>query len=84
MGNIVEAEAVLENVLELSKKKYISPVSIAHVYFYLDKKDQAFEWMNKAYEDRDFNLRTLKVHPAFDRVRTDPRYIALLKKIGLE
>jgi serine/threonine protein kinase/Tfp pilus assembly protein PilF len=84
MGKIVEAEAVLENVLELSKKRYIFPVSIASVYFYLDKKDQAFEWMNRAYEEGDFNLITLKVHPVFDRVRTDPRYIALLKKIGFE
>jgi len=84
MGNIVEAEAVLEKVLELSKKRYISPVRIAHVYFYLDKKDQGFEWMNRAYKEGDFNLAALKVHPAFDRVRTDPRYTALLKKIGLE
>jgi serine/threonine protein kinase/tetratricopeptide (TPR) repeat protein len=84
MGNIVEAEAVLESVLELSKKRYVSPVGIASAHFYLDKKDQAFEWLNKAYADRDFNLITLKVNPAFDSVRTDPRYTLLLKKIGLE
>ena len=84
MGNTVEAEAVLEKVLELSKQEYVSPVSIASAYFYLDKNDRAFEWMNKAFEDRDFYLATLKVDPAFDRVRTDPRYTALLKKVGLQ
>jgi hypothetical protein len=57
---------------------------IAELYVALGDKDQAFAWLDKAYEDHDFILVLLKVQPSFDNLRSDPRFGALLKRIGLE
>jgi hypothetical protein len=50
----------------------------------LGRKDEAFEWLERAYEEREALLVWVKVQPAFDPLRDDPRFDALLKKIGLE
>lgn len=57
---------------------------IAMVYFSLEERDEGFKWLDKAYEVRDRWLCLLKVDPLIDRVRSDPRFTELLKKIGLE
>jgi eukaryotic-like serine/threonine-protein kinase len=58
------------------------PEPIAEVYILLGDKDKAFYWLDKAYEERDGFLTELAVSPIFDSVRSDPRYKALVKKIG--
>jgi hypothetical protein len=75
---------VLDEILELSKQKYVSPYSIAQIYLALDQKDKAFEWLEKAYEERDYALIYLKTITIADKQRSDPRYKALLKKMNLE
>lgn len=50
----------------------------------LDDKDQTFEWLQKAYEERDGLLPTLEFGPWYDSLRSDPRYTELLKKMNLE
>jgi TolB-like protein/lipoprotein NlpI len=84
VGKREKAEAALRNLLERSKKRYVPPGFIATLYFLLGKNDQGFEWLEKAYEVRDFWLVTLKTNMVFDSVHSDPRYIAMLKKIGLD
>jgi tetratricopeptide (TPR) repeat protein len=79
-----EARKIVEDLKELSKKKYIAPSVIAELYVALGEKDQAFAWLDKAYEEHDFILVLLKVEPTFDNLRSDPRFTALLKRIGLE
>ncbi|MGH7595064.1 MAG: protein kinase domain-containing protein [bacterium] len=69
---------------EKSKQSYISPYIIARRYADLGEKDQAFEWLQKAYEERISVLLWLKLEPGFDSLRSDPRFTALLKKVGLE
>ncbi|KPL03963.1 MAG: hypothetical protein AMJ90_02570 [candidate division Zixibacteria bacterium SM23_73_2] len=85
-GNRDEAQRVLAELKELSKQRYVSPYSIATIYIGLGEKDQAFEWLQKAYEGRSVWLihLHLKVDPRFDNLRSDPRFTVLLKKIGLE
>jgi tetratricopeptide (TPR) repeat protein len=83
-GKIVEAENVLDELLKLSKVRYVSPWQIAIIYLGLGQKDQAIEWLEKAYEVRDHWLVYSKVDPGLDRIRSDPRFKELLKKIGLE
>jgi tetratricopeptide (TPR) repeat protein len=56
---------------------------IAGVYAALGDKDKAFAWLEQAYENRDFNLTYLKVHPYFDALRSDPRLKAFYTKINL-
>jgi serine/threonine-protein kinase len=54
------------------------------IYIALGEKDLAFEYLEKAYEERDLDIIYLKIHPMWDDIRNDPRYKALLKKLNLE
>ncbi|MGZ5135350.1 MAG: tetratricopeptide repeat protein, partial [Flavitalea sp.] len=56
---------------------------MALIYTALGKKDRAFYWLEKSYEQHEESLCSLKVDPKFDSLRSDPRFDALLKKIGL-
>jgi serine/threonine protein kinase/tetratricopeptide (TPR) repeat protein len=84
IGNRREAQKLLDDMIERSKGVYISPSLLGRLYFALGKNDQGFKWLEKAYEERDRWLFYLKIDPVFDSVRSDPRFTALLKKIGLE
>ena len=69
---------------ERSKKGYVSSFWVAVVYLGLGEIDKTFEWLEKAYEERDSNLIYVTIPPVFDPIRSDPRYKKLLKKMGLE
>jgi len=84
MGEKGKAHQVLDDLLERSRKMYVTPYGLALVYFSLEERDEGFKWLNKAYEVRDRWLCFLKVDPLFERVRSDPKFTALLKKIGFE
>ena len=56
---------------------------IGLVYAMLGEKDKAFEWLEKSYEQHAESLCSLKIDPKVDRLRSDPRYFSLLKRIGL-
>jgi tetratricopeptide (TPR) repeat protein len=83
-GRRAEALKILDDLKEQSKQKYIAPSIIAELYVALGEKDQAFVWLDKAYQDHDFILVLLKGQPTFDNLRADGRFAALLKRIGLE
>jgi len=85
-GNRDKAVRVLHELKEISKRRYVSPYSIAMVYTGLGEKDQAFEWLQRACEDRSVWLihLHLKVDPRLDSLRPDPRFTALLEKMRLE
>jgi TolB-like protein/DNA-binding winged helix-turn-helix (wHTH) protein len=55
---------------------------IAGVYAGLGEKDRAFQWLEQGYQNRDFFMTFAKTDPAMDPLRSDPRFAALLKKIG--
>jgi len=84
MGEKSKARQVLDDLLERSRKMYVTPYGLAVVYFSLEERDEGFKWLDKAHEVRDRWLCFLKVDPLFDRVRSDPKFTTLLKKIGLE
>jgi len=84
MGKRGEARKILDDLLERAKKAYVPPILLADLHFALGEKDQGFKWLNKGYEERDSTVLEIKVDPGFDSVRSDPRFITLLKKIGLE
>ena len=56
---------------------------LALVYAALGENDSAFKWLEKSYERREESILSLKVDPKVDRLRSDPRFIALLKRIGV-
>ncbi|MFB0566642.1 MAG: protein kinase [Candidatus Aminicenantaceae bacterium] len=84
MGKRAEAAQVLEDLLERSKKADFIPYYLAHFYFALGENDKGFELLEKASEKLRRPLSSLKVDPLLDGVRSDPRFAALLRKMGLE
>lgn len=82
-GKRGEAQQIIYELQEQSKQKYVSPYFIAVIYSGLGQKDWAFEWLEKAYEERHPYLALLKVEPVFDNLRADRRYMELLRKVGL-
>jgi tetratricopeptide (TPR) repeat protein len=60
-----------------------SPYAIAGVYAALGDYDSAFEWLNKAYDQRDIQLVSLKTDPSLDSLRKDQRFDELVKRVGL-
>ena len=63
--------------------EYVQPTSVAGFAARLGDNDQAFEWLEKAYAERDEGLTRLKVDPRYKSLRTDPRYADLLRRIKL-
>jgi eukaryotic-like serine/threonine-protein kinase len=65
------------------KTGYSSAYKIAQLYADLGNRDQAFKWLNTAYQERDFNLIGLNTDFLLDPLRSDPRFAELVRKIGL-
>jgi serine/threonine protein kinase/tetratricopeptide (TPR) repeat protein len=84
MGRRDEAQQVLDDLINRSKEEYVLQVGMARLYFALGENDQGFKWLDKAYEELDSGLWNIKVNPLYDSVRSDPRFKAILKKMGLE
>jgi len=78
-----EARAVLNQLLEKSKRQYVSPFYIALIYAGLGESDKAMDWLEKAYADRSNGLVFLKVDPQLDSLRSNPRFKDLLYKMRL-
>jgi tetratricopeptide (TPR) repeat protein len=83
-GKKQNAQDIIDDLKARSRRSYISPALIAFVYVGLGEKDQAFVWLEKAFEGRDILLAYLKVEPMFDALRTDPRFTNLLQRTGLD
>jgi tetratricopeptide (TPR) repeat protein len=66
-----------------SKTGYASAYQIAILYADLGDKNQAFRWLDTAYQERDFYLEGLKTDFQLDPIRSDPRFSELLHKVGL-
>ncbi len=77
------ARDILTRLQELAKQRYISPSAFILIHTALGEKDQAFAWLERACEERDFDLGLLKVDPKLDSLRTDPRFSRLLQRVGL-
>ncbi len=81
MGRRNEAEAALAEYI--TKYQNAGAYQIAEVYAYFGKTNQAFEWLDRAYAQRDGGLSSIKVAPLLRNLHDDPRYIALLEKMRL-
>lgn len=82
-GRKDEANNVLKELLELKRRRYVSPPALANVYLGLGNKDQALFWLEKGYQERSNYMAYLKVFPLLDPLRSDPRFDDLLRRIGL-
>jgi serine/threonine-protein kinase len=85
MGRQEEARKILNDSIEYSKENYVPSTAIAWIFSTLGEKEQAFAWLEKAFRERDpYLIMYLKTVHMFDPLRSDPRYAALLRRIGLE
>ncbi len=84
MGRQDEARQILQEFLSRSGEAYVPPSRIARMYLSLGDKARGFEWLEKAYQQRDMWVIHIKADPFYDPFRSEPRYIALLKKMNLE
>jgi len=82
-GDVSEAQKLLDQLKKQSVGAYVSSYSIAEVYVGLGDRDKAFEWLQKAYEERSRALVFLRVEPKLDPLRSDPRFVELVRRIGL-
>jgi len=83
MGKPDEAQKVLDDLLERSRTEYVSPFPLACLHFVLGKNDEGFPLLDQAYLEQDPWLCYLKISWDLDSIRSDPRYIELLKKMNL-
>ena len=68
---------------QLAKRQYFDPADIAYSYASLGDKEQTFAWLDKALAEKSGALQSIKVVPALDKWHSDPRYVEVLKKMGL-
>jgi serine/threonine protein kinase/Tfp pilus assembly protein PilF len=76
------ARQVLDDLLERSRRMYVGPTVISWIYSHLGERDRAFEWLQKAYDERDCTLGFGLRAPMYDVIRDDERYDRLLLKLG--
>jgi Tfp pilus assembly protein PilF len=81
-GKRAEALRILNELRGFPQSQENSPFLIATVYVGLGDRDRAFEWLDRAYEERFTALIGLKVDPMFDNLRADPRFQDLLRRTG--
>jgi TolB-like protein/tetratricopeptide (TPR) repeat protein len=82
-GKVEQARSVLKQLHALSKQKYISPYDIAIVHVGLQEIDAAFNWLERAFEERSLWLGYMNVEPQLDGLRPDQRFQNLLRRVGL-
>jgi TolB-like protein/Flp pilus assembly protein TadD len=83
-GDKLKAQAVLDELKALSNEHYVPPVNVALVLSALGETNEALTWLEKGCAERDVRLTLLKVDPRWDSLRSDPRFVAILKRIGLQ
>jgi len=82
-GKSEEAQKVVEHLKELSVHEYVAPYNIAVIYAGLEEKDEAFVWLNRAYQERSYLLTYLTVDERLDKLHSDPRFDELVHRVGL-
>ncbi len=82
-GRTTEARNLLDQLMQQSKKQYVSPFYVAIVYAGLGENDHALDWLEKAYGDHSNAIIFLKVDPQLDTLRSNPRFHELQRKLRL-
>jgi len=73
----------IETLEAQRKTRYSSAYTIAEAYAELEEKEQAFQWLNTAFQEHDEGLEGLKTDFLLDPLRSDPRFAELVRKVGL-
>jgi len=82
-GQKAEAQQILQELEDQVTRRRASAVHIARIYVGLGNKDRALDWLRKGYDERSDHVLSLGVDPVYDGLRTDPRFVEMLRGIGL-
>jgi TolB-like protein/DNA-binding winged helix-turn-helix (wHTH) protein len=82
-GRRREALEVVSELQKLSERTYVDPGYIAYIYVALGEKDLAFVWLEKPYEEHSSVITGLKVNWRYDSIRSDPRFVELVRRVGI-
>jgi eukaryotic-like serine/threonine-protein kinase len=82
-GKKAEAEKVIRRLEELSKQQYVSPFQMAVVYAGMDERRLALDWLEKSRTERFNWLPFIKVDPVLKNLRSEPRFVELVKSLNL-
>jgi TolB-like protein/DNA-binding winged helix-turn-helix (wHTH) protein len=82
-GSRAVLEWKLDQLKQSAVKQYVSPISFAEAYAELGRKEETIRYLEKSCEERDPHLVFLQSNPDFEFVHSDPRYRAIVKKMGL-
>jgi len=82
-GKSAEAVHVLKELEQLSDRRYVSPFDLAALQFALRQPDEGFGWLSKAFQDRSFELISLRVDPRWESLRLNSRFQELMDRLNL-
>jgi TolB-like protein/Flp pilus assembly protein TadD len=82
-GRRTEARQILEQLLALASRQYVSPTAIARIYVGFDDREAALAWLERAYQARDFDLLATPEDGGFAELQSEPRYRAIFARMGL-
>lgn len=82
-GDHTQARATLDSLNKMAGNKFVTSYGLALVYAGLGEKDQAYRWLNKAYDERSHWLVWIKTDPRWDPFRSDPKFAELEARISL-
>ena len=80
LGRKSEAEKVLKELRAESQRRYVSGFYASYVCIGLGKNDEALQWLERAYGQKDYQLSWIGVVPVFDPLRSDPRFADLVRR----
>jgi len=83
-GNVTQALVTVKDLQKQSQTKHVPAYHFAIAYAGLDDQAAVIEWLGKSYDERDGHLVNLKVHPAFDRLRANPQFHELIRRMNLQ
>jgi TolB-like protein/Tfp pilus assembly protein PilF len=83
-GRRREALRLINELKQRRKTSYVSADALVDPYLALGDYDEAFVWLERAYQEKSGGLQYLKVDPFFDPVRKDPRFVDLVHRVGLD
>ena len=83
-GKRAEAKGLLAKLLKLSTERYVSPSNIALIYNGLGERDETLAWLERGFEQREPKMVFLKVEPKWNNLRSEPRFLDLMKRMRLD
>lgn len=83
-GQRAAARRIADELVAMRKTRYVTPGAFVFAYMGLGEHAQVFVWLERAFEERTNIIKFIKVNPMYDSVRADPRFVDLVRRVGLD